>query len=206
MNLEDCSDDLRNRYEFSDEQVLDFVCMVITDYDEELLVLAQKLAESGKTWIWQEAQGVLTAVRAVVARLRWNGLKATPHDLNVLDEEEYRREPLLLDLPGVHGFFPYTDKQLLFRVCLFLENLQQGIFDSILPTISGRKRLALAQAMALAEQDVERESAIETELTNMRRGELSKWQCVVRETIASLSRLSGGAVPAAVPFRPKIAA
>lgn len=205
LDLEDCTRGLRNKYSFSDEEVLDFVCSVIVDHEEALLVLAKKRAESGDTWIVEIGQGVFTAARAVTARARWYGLKATPTEHDCLDEDEYRREPLLLDLPGLSGFYPYTDKQLLFQVCCFLYQLQQEIFDSVLPNIRGRKRLVLAEAVALAEQDVEREGADETELTNLRHDELSKWQRTVSETLASLNQLSKSAFPVVVPMREQAA-
>jgi hypothetical protein len=225
LELDYFYENVRCRYSFSDEEVLDFVCSAIVDYEDQLRALFQKEAEAGNEYVNFGSRGVLIAARAVAARARWNGLKATPTDQECLDENQYRREPLLLnlpglagffpynrreplllDLPGLAGFFPYTDKQLLSAVCSFIYALQQEIFDSILPNTSGRQRLLLAQAMAFVEQDQDREDAVDTELSNLRHDELSKWQRTVKETCESLNHLHGSTLPLVVPMREKVAA
>lgn len=186
LELERCFSGMRAIDGYSDEFVLDLVCGIILDHEDALVIMARERTESADFYWHTFYEEAITAARAVVARARWNGLKETPTSLDRCEDDKYRREPLLLDLPGVNGLCPYTDRTLLFQICTFLYRFQQEIFDSILPGLKGRKRLALAEAMVFAEKEVHRGAGEGTELDNLRRDELSKWQRVMNDARASL--------------------
>jgi hypothetical protein len=159
----------------SDEWVLDFICAVIAEFDDTLVAQAEQSFGQGDSHVGQLLQSVRVAVRSVNARARWYGLNNTPSDTTPLEEDEYRREPLFLDLPGAEGLCAYTDFDLLGHITAALSIYWRSWLDNVLPNLKNRKAVELAQALLLVEAFNHREGHA-TDLENLRDDELSPIQ------------------------------